>query len=36
MSPELRKIVANKVLSDPVNFNEAILGKSPKEYASWI
>ncbi|KAJ3191754.1 ubiquitin-specific protease otu1 [Irineochytrium annulatum] len=32
----LRDVVAKQVLADPINFNEAILGKEPSAYASWI
>lgn len=32
----LRIIVANAVLADPFEYNEAVLGKDPSEYAAWI
>lgn len=32
----LRAIAAAEVLSDPIEWNEAVLGKSPAEYAKWI
>jgi len=35
-SEELRKVVHDAVLNDPNTFNEATLGKSPKEYAEWV
>eukprot|EP00029_Vermamoeba_vermiformis_P004159 TRINITY_DN1468_c0_g1_i1.p1 TRINITY_DN1468_c0_g1~~TRINITY_DN1468_c0_g1_i1.p1 ORF type:complete len:386 (-),score=79.40 TRINITY_DN1468_c0_g1_i1:72-1130(-) len=33
---DLRKIIADVVLSDPINYSEAILGQSPAKYAQWI
>jgi ubiquitin thioesterase OTU1 len=33
---DLRKIIANVVLADPINYSEAILGQSPAKYAQWI
>lgn len=36
LAPELRKVVANAIVSDTHRFNEIILGKSPLEYAKWI
>ncbi|CDW86261.1 ubiquitin thioesterase otu1 [Stylonychia lemnae] len=35
-SSKLREVIAKIVRSDPINFNEAILGKSPEEYAQFI
>ena len=32
----LRSIVATAVLADPIEWNEAVLGKDPEEYATWI
>jgi ubiquitin thioesterase OTU1 len=32
----LRNLVATRILNDQQFFNEAVLGKSPAEYASWI
>ncbi|KAH7622861.1 hypothetical protein Ndes2526B_g02143 [Nannochloris sp. 'desiccata'] len=32
----LRSIVAQAVLADPFEWNEAVLGKDPTEYAAWI
>jgi ubiquitin thioesterase OTU1 len=32
----LRTIVADAVLADPFEYNEAVLGKDPHEYATWI
>lgn len=32
----LRSIVADAVLGDPIEWNEAILGKDPLEYSAWI
>ncbi|KAI8995938.1 hypothetical protein BC832DRAFT_568073 [Gaertneriomyces semiglobifer] len=32
----LRKIVADTILNDPVTYNEAILGRTPDSYTSWI
>jgi ubiquitin thioesterase OTU1 len=33
---DLRKIIADVVLADPINYSEAILGQSPAKYAQWI
>lgn len=33
---ELRGLVADTVLEDPLQWNEAVLGKDPAEYARWI
>ena len=33
---EMRSLVAQAVVSDPVQWSEAILGKEPSEYAAWI
>lgn len=33
---ELRNLVAKTVLSDPINYNEATLQKSPQDYAKFI
>ncbi|TPX66553.1 hypothetical protein SpCBS45565_g04363 [Spizellomyces sp. 'palustris'] len=39
-SPEvvnkLRKIVADTIINDPINYNEAILGRNPVAYREWI
>lgn len=32
----LRKLVAEEILADPVNYNDAVLGQDPKAYAEWI
>jgi len=32
----MRDVIAEKVINDPENYSEAILGKPPKEYCSWI
>lgn len=32
----LRRIVANRVLSSPAEFSEAVLGRTPAAYAQWI
>ncbi|KAI9199586.1 uncharacterized protein BJ171DRAFT_517999 [Polychytrium aggregatum] len=34
--PLLRKVVADAIIADPFRWNEAILGKSPHDYAAWI
>lgn len=33
---ELRALVASVVLSDPIEYSDAVLGKDPEEYARWI
>ena len=33
---DMRSLVAQAVVSDPVQWNEAILGREPSEYAAWI
>jgi len=33
---DMRSLVAQAVVSDPYQWNEAILGKDPSEYAAWI
>ncbi|EEB06716.1 ubiquitin-specific protease [Schizosaccharomyces japonicus yFS275] len=33
---DLRKIVAETILSDPFTYSEAVLGKAPQNYAAWI
>ncbi len=33
---DMRSLVAQAVVSDPVQWNEAILGRDPSEYAAWI
>lgn len=35
-APQLRSLVAEAVLADPVEWNEAVLGKEPAAYAAWI
>lgn len=35
-SVDLREIVAQYILADPVNYNDAILGKDRDEYVQWI
>ncbi|OAY74976.1 Ubiquitin thioesterase OTU1 [Ananas comosus] len=35
-SQELRQVIAATVLSDPVKYNEAFLGKPNEEYCDWI
>jgi ubiquitin thioesterase OTU1 len=32
----LRRLVAQEVLADPLEWNEAVLGKAPPEYCAWI
>lgn len=34
--PECRKIVASRIMENPFDYNEAILGKEPSEYCKWI
>jgi ubiquitin thioesterase OTU1 len=36
LASSLRTVVANTVLSDSDTYSEAMLGKSPKDYAQWI
>eukprot|EP00730_Choanoeca_flexa_P015305 TRINITY_DN7002_c0_g1_i1.p1 TRINITY_DN7002_c0_g1~~TRINITY_DN7002_c0_g1_i1.p1 ORF type:complete len:203 (+),score=14.58 TRINITY_DN7002_c0_g1_i1:225-833(+) len=36
LAQELRAVVAEKVLSDPATYSEAMLGRPPLEYAQWI
>ncbi len=33
---DLRKVISDAIINDPNNFNEAVLGKSPSNYAKWI
>lgn len=33
---KLRHVVADYIRNDPINYNEAILGRSPSEYCNWI
>ncbi|GME88396.1 unnamed protein product [[Candida] boidinii] len=33
---QLRSIVSDEIMSKPIEYNEAILGKPPKEYCDWI
>ncbi|KAH7544388.1 hypothetical protein JRO89_XS15G0159300 [Xanthoceras sorbifolium] len=35
-APELRQVIAATVVSDPVKYSEAFLGKPNEEYCSWI
>lgn len=35
-SVDLREIVAQYILSDPINYNDAILGKPRDDYVQWI
>eukprot|EP00762_Andalucia_godoyi_P006020 ANDGO_00052.mRNA.1 Ubiquitin thioesterase OTU1 len=35
-SKDLREVIAKTVQSDPVEFNDAILGKTPQSYVLWI
>lgn len=35
-APELRDVIAGFILSDPVTYNEALLGKAPEQYCQWI
>ncbi|KAK3238239.1 hypothetical protein CYMTET_51734, partial [Cymbomonas tetramitiformis] len=35
-APELRRVIADVVSKDPVTYNEGFLGKSNKEYCTWI
>lgn len=36
MASSLRSVVAEAILHNPSIWNEAVLGKDPVEYASWI
>lgn len=36
IAPTLRKIISDTVSSDPVTYNEGFLGKSNREYCTWI
>jgi len=36
ISNDLRKLVARQIALDPIEYNEAILGKNPSEYQRWI
>lgn len=33
---ELRSVVAQAVVQDPIQWNEVVLGREPSEYAAWI
>lgn len=33
---DMRSLVAQAVIADPISWNEVILGKDPDEYAAWI
>jgi len=33
---EMRSLVAEAIVSDPVQWNEVVLGRDPSEYAAWI
>jgi hypothetical protein len=33
---ELRNLIAKAIVSDPINYNEATLQKSPEEYAKFM
>lgn len=33
---DLRNLIAKAILSDPINYNEATLQKSPEEYAKFM
>ncbi|EFC41398.1 predicted protein [Naegleria gruberi] len=35
-APALRRVIRDWILNDPIQFNEAILGQSPKAYCEWI
>ncbi|KAK0599932.1 hypothetical protein LWI29_009940 [Acer saccharum] len=35
-APELRQVIAATVVSDPIKYSEAFLGKPNEEYCSWI
>ncbi|XP_053310384.1 ubiquitin thioesterase OTU1 [Spea bombifrons] len=35
-APEMRNLIADIVSSDPINYCEAVLGKSNEEYCAWI
>lgn len=35
-STDLRNVIAQFVLAKPQEFSEAVLGKTPQDYASWI
>ena len=34
--PPCRQVIADAVLADPFEWNEAVLGKEPAEYCRWI
>jgi hypothetical protein len=34
--PMCRQVIADAVLADPYEWNEAVLGKAPAEYCAWI
>ncbi|EFN51272.1 hypothetical protein CHLNCDRAFT_28255 [Chlorella variabilis] len=36
LAPRLRQVIADAVLADPFEWNEAVLGKEPAEYCRWI
>ncbi|QLL31823.1 hypothetical protein HG536_0B06910 [Torulaspora globosa] len=36
VSPQLRSLVSQEVLADPVTYSDAVLDKPNKEYAAWI
>ncbi|XP_065051185.1 ubiquitin thioesterase OTU1-like isoform X2 [Rhopilema esculentum] len=36
LASEMRSLAANCIISDPANFNEALLGKPVKEYCDWL
>ncbi|PSC76056.1 Ubiquitin thioesterase OTU1 isoform A [Micractinium conductrix] len=36
LAPQLRQVIADAVLGDPFEWNEAVLGKEPAEYCRWI
>ncbi|KAJ3416929.1 Mitochondrial carrier protein ymc2 [Chytridiales sp. JEL 0842] len=36
VAPKLRQVIANAILQNPFDYNEAILGKSIESYTSWI
>lgn len=36
LAPQLRQVIADAVLADPFEWNEAVLGKEPADYCRWI
>ncbi|KAL4448875.1 hypothetical protein ABPG77_007592 [Micractinium sp. CCAP 211/92] len=36
LAPQLRHVIADAVLADPFEWNEAVLGREPADYCRWI